>query len=99
MRRLDEVANDLARDWKDNDMTTLERLPDALARRRQVIGRNVRLYRLRRDITQAQLARQLGLSRALINRYEGGRVEPADDTLVAIAQALGVSADDLLTVR
>jgi len=63
----------------------------------------VRKYRLRHGISQAQLARQLGVSRAMINRYEAGArssgAEPSDDTLAALAQALGVTVNDLLTVR
>lgn len=57
-----------------------------------------RMATLRRaaGISQAQLAERLGVSPSAIGMYEQGRREPSLDTLVAIADVLGVSLDLLI---
>lgn len=59
---------------------------------------NVKLRRLRRKfkMTQAQLARKLGLSPSAIGMYEQGRREPDSAMLLKIANLFGVSVDFFL---
>lgn len=50
---------------------------------------NVRAQRERARMTQEALAHAAGLSKAGIQNIERGRVTPKDETLCAIAEALG----------
>ena len=59
-------------------------------------GDKLREVRTLRGITQEQLAEMADTSRAMIGRYETTDQLPALDTLVRIADALGVSTDYLL---
>ena len=59
-------------------------------------GNRLREVRAFRNITQEQLAELADTSRAMIGRYETTDQLPALDTLVRIADALGVSTDYLL---
>lgn len=77
----------------------LDRLPDALAHRRRVIGANVRAARLAAGMTQVQLAAALGTSHPAVSRWENGGDEPTDRTLDALAAVLRCSVDELLTER
>lgn len=52
--------------------------------------------RQRRGQTQADLADQVGISRAALNRLERGRADPHLSTLRALAQSLGVPVGDLV---
>lgn len=58
----------------------------------------VRLRRLRagRGLTQGQLAAEAGVSRQLVSAVEAGRHLPRMDAGVALARAVGVSAEELL---
>ncbi|MGO4615292.1 helix-turn-helix domain-containing protein [Nocardia sp. 2YAB30] len=60
------------------------------------VGRQVRVIRARRGISQQVLADRVGISRGAIAKYENGE-RPVDSrrTLHALAQALGVSIGDL----
>ena len=49
-----------------------------------------------RGLTQAELAAEAGLAVEVYGRLERGRVLPRAETLVRLAQALGVSTDSLL---
>lgn len=54
-----------------------------------VVGGNIRLGRLANDLTQGDLARVLGVDAFQVSRWERGLHRPSDDTLFAIADALG----------
>ena len=56
----------------------------------------IREVRMMRGITQEQLAEMADISRVMIGRYETTDQLPALDTLIRIADALGVSTDYLL---
>lgn len=51
---------------------------------------NVKYYRDRRGMTQAELAVQADCSNGLIGNIEAGNTHPSFDTIVALARALGV---------
>ena len=70
--------------------------PSVLARRRR-IGEQIRAARLRANLTQEQVAdRAGGLDRATYNRIEQGHSSPLLDTLILIADAIGVPLSDLV---
>ena len=57
-----------------------------------------RLFRLRRKagLSQAQLGEKAGVSNKAVSKWENGRAKPGLDTAEKLAEALGVSVDDLL---
>lgn len=56
-----------------------------------------RARRKAQDITQAQLAEQLGISQQAMNSFEKGRRRVPVSLLPAIAKRLGVAVEALLT--
>ena len=58
-----------------------------------------RIAALRREagLSQAELARCLGISPSAMGMYEQGRREPSMETVVAMARVFGVTTDYLLT--
>jgi transcriptional regulator with XRE-family HTH domain len=76
-------------------MMTMARkpMPDADSER---FGQRLRELRKGRGWTQAQLATQLGVDRAVVGNYELGLHYPAIPVLVKIARILEVSTDRLL---
>lgn len=61
-------------------------------------GENLRKLRKGRGMTQSELGGQIGLSKAVISKYETGLGYPSFDVLIRIAQFFGVSTDYLLGV-
>jgi transcriptional regulator with XRE-family HTH domain len=57
-----------------------------------------RLARIRRErgITQVELAEAIGSIQVVISNYERGKARPYADTVARIAEALGVTTDELL---
>ena len=62
-----------------------------------MLGERIALLRRGLGWNQAQLARRLHISTSAVGMYEPGRREPSLEGLVKLADALGVSADYLLT--
>lgn len=60
------------------------------------IGRQLRLLREKSGRTLAQLAEAAGLSERAVRELEAGRTNPSLTTVVGIAEALGVSLDELV---
>jgi transcriptional regulator with XRE-family HTH domain len=61
-----------------------------------LFGRKIQVLRSQTGMTQAALARDLGLSRFYINNIESGRKQASLDVALRVAEALGVSLDYLL---
>jgi len=61
-----------------------------------VVGSNVRMLRLRADLSQEALAVRMGVDRAYVSGLEVGRRNPTIITLWHTAEALGVKVADLL---
>lgn len=61
------------------------------------VGENVRRARLAMGLSQAELARRTGVQPAWIAHIEAARQLPSLPNAVALADALGVSLDDLVT--
>ncbi|RAZ83026.1 transcriptional regulator [Mesorhizobium hawassense] len=63
---------------------------------RQLVGRNVISIRLKKGLTQEQLAEVSGFSQQYISGLEKGRRNPTIVTIYELALALGVSHMDLI---
>jgi transcriptional regulator with XRE-family HTH domain len=57
------------------------------------VGARIRRERLRKGLTQTELARRIDTGDAQISRWENGRALPVLDTLIALAEALGVQPE------
>ena len=64
-----------------------------------MLGPRIAALRRERGLSQAELAGAIGVSPSALGMYEQGRREPSADTMVALARALSVSTDFLLTGR
>ncbi|MBQ9142609.1 MAG: helix-turn-helix transcriptional regulator [Lachnospiraceae bacterium] len=62
-------------------------------------GNTVKALRLQHNLTQAQLAEKLGLTKSVISAYETGLRMPSYDVLIAISRIFKVSTDYLLGVE
>lgn len=60
------------------------------------IGDKIKIARLKKNLTQPQLARLLGTSSSYVSQLETGYRIPASDTLVGLAASLGISISYLL---
>ncbi len=60
------------------------------------LGENLRKLRLKKDMSQGDLATALNVDRAYISNIENGRMNPTLRTLERIAKALGISSSKLL---
>ena len=58
-------------------------------------GNILKTLRLRENMTQAQLAQKLGLTKSVISAYETGLRLPSYDILIHIAKIYNVSTDYL----
>lgn len=57
---------------------------------------NIKIARIKKGLTQQELADKIGGSVNDISRYETGRMKPSLDKLVLIADELGTTTDYLL---
>ena len=60
------------------------------------LGENLRKLRLKKNLSQGDLATNLGVDRAYISNIENGRMNPTLSTLEKIAGALKISSSELL---
>jgi transcriptional regulator with XRE-family HTH domain len=60
------------------------------------IGRSVREQRVKRFMTQEQLARTADISLRQVVRIERNEVEPRFSTILKLAEALGVEPSELV---
>ncbi|MBQ9842413.1 MAG: helix-turn-helix transcriptional regulator [Clostridia bacterium] len=61
-----------------------------------LLGARLRALRLRRGVSQQEVARQLQVDRTTYTKYENGRVCPDHQALVRLAEYHGVTLDCLL---
>lgn len=61
-------------------------------------GENLKQLRKSRGLTQKDFGTMVGLSKAVVSKYETGMGYPSFDILVRIAQYFGVTTDYLLGV-
>lgn len=62
-------------------------------------GNILKTQRLKENMTQAQLAQKLGVTKSVISAYETGLRLPSYDILIHIARIFNVSTDFLLGVE
>ena len=60
------------------------------------VGERLKTLRIRRALTQEELAERAGLSKNAVNRLEVDKAEPRMSTLRKLAQALGVDPSELV---
>ena len=60
------------------------------------IGKNIKRIRLKKGLTQLDLAAACGFEESSIGRLENGKTNPTIKTLVKIATALGTKLADLV---
>jgi transcriptional regulator with XRE-family HTH domain len=60
------------------------------------VGKNIREIRLMLDISQAELAKRVGLTPAAVSQIEGNERLPSLPSCVAFAKAFGVTLDRLI---
>lgn len=61
-------------------------------------GENLKKLRTARSLTQASFGNRVGLSKAVVSKYENGLGYPTFDVLIRIASFFGVTTDYLLGV-
>ena len=62
----------------------------------KLMGRNVRVLRLERGLTQEELAHRCEMERSYVSDLERGRRNPSVKALGRLAAALGVAPEALL---
>ena len=68
-----------------------------MSNKKIVFSNNLKEHRLKRNLTQQQLAGKVGLTRQAISNYENDIRNIDLDILVALAKILDISTDDLIT--
>ncbi|MBE6580903.1 MAG: helix-turn-helix domain-containing protein [Ruminococcaceae bacterium] len=64
---------------------------------RKIEPQQIKKYRLRRGLSQQELARKLGVSARAVSKWELGYAQPSANNLVALSQILGKSIESFLT--
>lgn len=62
-------------------------------------GSRIRVLRKRENMTQAILAKRLGVTKATVSSYETGARFPSSDILIAMTGIFNVSSDYLLGIE
>ncbi|NCU28355.1 MAG: XRE family transcriptional regulator [Candidatus Moranbacteria bacterium] len=60
------------------------------------LGENLKKLRIKKDISQIELARMLSVDRSFVSNIENGKNNPTLSTITNLAKALGVSTNELL---
>ena len=60
------------------------------------VGAKIREWRLRRELSQADVARRAGITQASLSNYENGKRDMPLSTMMGVVAALNVSLGDLL---
>lgn len=63
----------------------------------KIIGARIRFYRVKKEISQEELAFQVHISRVHIGYIERGERAPSLETFINIANILKITADELMT--
>lgn len=64
-----------------------------------MFSKNLKYYRLKKNMTKKELAALIGVSSMAISYYESGQRNPDMDTIKKIASALGIRVSDFLSRR
>ena len=63
------------------------------------VENELRVYRARYDLTQAELAVEVGVSRQTINAVETGKYNPSLELALKLANRFDVAVEELFTLR
>jgi len=63
------------------------------------IGRKVKEYRTKKNLTQKELGKKIGVGHTTVSAYEKGTITLNMNTLFAIGEALDIKVDDLFPER
>lgn len=63
---------------------------------KNIVGERLRKARENKNLTQAEVAENLGVTRSVIARYELGINDPPTENIIALAEMYGVTTDYLL---
>lgn len=63
------------------------------------IGNNIRRFRLKKGLTQVELAYESGIEENTLNRIEKGKTNPTMKTMLNIAKALGVKLSEIVRIK
>jgi transcriptional regulator with XRE-family HTH domain len=66
--------------------------------RRAAVGERLREWRLRRELSQTEVARVAGVTQASLSNYETGKRDMPLSTFLGVVGALDVSVGDLLEI-
>lgn len=61
-----------------------------------MVGKNIKLFREQKNITQSELAEKLNVTRQAVSNWENEKTEPDIDTLHKIASALDVPIEQII---
>lgn len=62
----------------------------------QKLGDNLKRIRVRKSISQGDIARALNVARSFVSDIENGKRNPTLATIAKLAEAIGVSTSELL---
>lgn len=65
---------------------------------KQILIKQLKFYREKRNFSQDFMAEHIGITQPLYNKIENGSREMTVNTLVKVAEILGISMDSLFTV-
>lgn len=60
-----------------------------------IIGENIKKYRLLNNMTQEELSKKLGIAPNTLSNYENGNREPNSDVISKLADIFDISLDEL----
>jgi transcriptional regulator with XRE-family HTH domain len=60
------------------------------------LGENLKKIRTKKNITQTEFAKTLGVDKSFVSNIENGKTNPTLSTITNLAHALGVSTNELL---
>lgn len=66
---------------------------------RRIFGLKLRQIREKKDLSLYGLAKKTGLSKSYLNEIEKGKKYPKPDKIVAIAEALGTTYDEMVSMK
>lgn len=61
-----------------------------------VVAANIRAARARRHVSQGELAAEVGVNITTVGAWERGEIVPGADKVTALAEALGVTPNELM---
>jgi len=62
----------------------------------KILGQNIRFFRKKIGLTQAELAHKINRSENIIPRWERGEIQPKAQNIPLLAKALGITSSQLL---